>query len=340
MSKGVPAVEVRFLDGTTIEGKVMNFNIKRKVFHLMIDREAGQNTKPIMFSDVKTIHFLKEEEPNTEHYKLVKEGIEKSGSVAPVAYNLIVEFKDGEFLHGSAHKYSPDDEGFYIVPNNPETPYEKIYISQAAVKKVDCKRLVGDILIEQEKVTVDQLQEALRRQREQRQQKIGSLLKEQTSITDEQLEWSLEAQEEKPKKRLGELLIEAGYISGQQLENALRMQRERKIRRLGQILVELGYITPNDICIALSTQFEPPWVDLSKKEIDSQIVSILPEEEARQFLAVPIDTSDDRLVVAISDPQDPGIKKKLKSITGRGIELAIGYDEYIEYIINSVYGVE
>lgn len=320
----------------------MDFNIKRKVFHLSIgDTEDAQTTKPIMFSDVKIIYFLKAEE-KSGHYELVEEGIEKSESVAPIAYKLIVEFKDGDFLHGSAHKYSADEEGFYIVPDNPQSPYEKIYINQDAVKKVDSRRLVGNILIDQEKITTDQLEQALKEQRDQREQKIGSVLKQQNSITHEQLTSSLEAQKKKPKKRLGELLVDAGYISKQQLENALRMQTHRKIKRLGQILVQLGYITPNDICIALATQFGLPWVDLSKKKIHSEVASIIPEEEARRLTAVPIDAKGNTIVVAISFPsvEVEEIVKKLKSITGYDIELAIGYDGHIQYVINSIYGVE
>lgn len=342
MRKGLPSVEVVFLDKNKIKGRVMNFNIKRKVFHLMIgDTEEAQSTKPITFSDVKIIYFLKGED-KSGHYKLVEDGIEKSESVAPVAYKLIVEFKDGEFLHGSAHKYDPNEEGFYIVPDNPESPYEKIYVNQDAVKKVDSRRLVGNILIDQEKITTAQLERALEKQRDQREQKIGSILKEQNSITHEQLTSSLDAQKKKPKKRLGELLVDAGYISNQQLENALTMQKHRRIKRLGQILVQLGYITPNDICIALASQFGLPWVDLSKKKIHSEIASIIPEKEARHLTAVPIDAKDNTIVVAISFPSVPvdEIVKKLKSITGRDIELAIGYDGHIQYVINSIYGAK
>ncbi len=342
MTRGLPSVEVVFLDGNKAEGRVMNFNMKRKTFHLLIgDTEEAQTTKPIMFSDVRMIYFLKGED-NSGHYKLIEEGIEKSESAAPIAYKLIVEFKDGEFLHGSAHKYSPDEEGFYIVPDNPQSPYQKIYINQDAVKKVDSKRLVGNILIDQEKITTEQLEQALKKQRDQREQKIGSILKEQNSITHEQLTSSLETQKKEPKKRLGELLVDAGYISNNQLENALKMQTHRKIKRLGQILVQLGYITPNDICIALATQFGLPWVDLSKKKIHSEIASIIPQEEARRLTAVPIDVKGKTIVVAISFPsvEVEEIVKKLKSITGRDIELAIGCDGHIQYVINSIYGLK
>lgn len=339
MSRGLPPVMVTFLDGSKIEGRVMNFNIKRKVFHLMAVRADAQTTKAVMFTDVKTVHFLKEA-AESKHYELVEEGIEKSESVAPIAYKLIVEFKDGEFLHGSALKYSPDEQGFYITPDNPQSPHEKIYINQDAVKKVDQRRLVGNILMDRETITTEQLEIALKKQREQRDQKIGSILKEGRSITDEQLARSLEAQKGKPKKRLGELLIDAGYISEKQLENALTMQRQRRLKRLGHILVELGYITPNDICIALSSQSKIPWVDLSKKKISSRTASLIPEEEARLLLAVPVDIKDDAIVVAIADPEIENLKERLESITGREVELAIAYDGHIEYIINSIYGLK
>ncbi len=337
MTRGLPAIEIMFLDGNKTEGRVMSFSIKRNLFHLLIgDTEESQTTKPIMFKDVKMIHFLKEED-KSEHYKLIEEGIKKSESASPVAYKLIVEFKDGEFLHGSAHKYGPDEQGFYIVPDNPESPYEKIYINQDAVKKVDSKRLVGGMLVDEEKITSEQLEKGLKHQEKHREQKIGDILKEHSSITDEQLESSLETQKKDPKKKLGEILIDAGYISKEQLKNALTMQTGRREKKLGQILIDLGYTTPNDICITLSTQSGLPWVDLSKKEIHSEIASIMPEEEARRLLAVPIEKKNNTLVVAIANPADKDISEKLKSITGYDIEIAIAYDGHIQYILDSVY---
>ena len=332
-------MEVSFLDGTKIGGRLINFDIKRKLFHLLIgESKETQATKPILFKDLKAVYFLKGKERQDE-YKMLEGGIRIGDAVSPVAYVLVVEFQDGEFLHGSTHRYGPDEKGFYLVPNNPESPYEKIYVNQEAVKKVDSRRLIGGILLEDEKITALQLEKALKKQEEKREEKIGSILKEQTSLTDAQLQESLAHQRKEPKKRLGEILLDAGYLTQEQVQNALKAQKEGRAKRLGEVLVEMKYVTPNDICLALSTQFRLPWVDLSGKEIDPRVVMLLPGETARSLQAVPIDRKEDgTVVVVICNPQEKRIKEKLEAAIGQKAEVAIAYQGYIEHLLDLAHG--
>ena len=152
----------------------------------------------------------------------------------------------------------PMTRGSILVPLNPADRYERIYVNALAVKRVDSRRLMGNILVDQKKITPTQLVHALRYQREKREKKIGVILAEHNFITHGQLEESLQKQTERAKY-LGEILLEAGYITEEQLQYALTVQHENKKKKLGQILVELKYLAPNDICIALATQLHLGW---------------------------------------------------------------------------------
>lgn len=330
-------VLVRLQNGEEIKGDLLSlaFNANLPTFYVHPDTGQEQNENVAVRMDtVKAVFFLKkgEEDDSVIH----TETIEQSVFAGAAGFRLHVEFADGEMIHGSSHKYNPNDKGFYLVPLNPGDRYERIYVNAAAVKKVDSRRLVGKILVDQKKVTPEQLGHALQYQQEKREKKIGTILRENDLITNEQLEESLQKQKERPKY-LGQILLEAGYITEEQLDSALLIQQENKKKKLGQILVELKYITPNDICIAMATQFHLAWADLSAVNVPPEILKVLPEDVIRDLGIMPLEKVDDTLEVACSEPQEPGLVGVISRHTELKVELVMAYEGYIENAINRLF---
>lgn len=56
------------------------------------------------------------------------ETIDQSIYAGTVAFKLMVEFKDGDVLHGTILKYTPDDKVFFLIPLNPGDKSERIYL--------------------------------------------------------------------------------------------------------------------------------------------------------------------------------------------------------------------
>lgn len=321
-------VIVSFANGEEKTGKVVVFNTQKKTIHLEIENDDGQTgVQMIQMDDVKKIAFLKKDTASTSniHY----ETIDQSTFAGPIAFKLNVEFQDGELLIGSAMKYNPEDTGFFFIPLNPADQNERIYVNSQHIKRVDCKRLLGKQLVDNQQISESQLNEALRIQTEQRNKKIGSIMIEETMISQNQLEQSLHKQKERNIK-LGELLFESGYITQKQLEKALLIQKEYRKKRLGQILVALKYLMPNDICLALATQLGYAWVDLSTLEISDEIIGLLPVKAIKFFEVIPVGKKDsDVLIVASAQPNDPEMQKTLTSLTNYKLEFVIAYDGYI-----------
>jgi hypothetical protein len=299
-------------------------------------------------NSVKAIFYLKKEEADSASRAIVHtETINQSVYASTYGHMLHVEFNDGETIHGTAHKYNPNDKGFFVVPLSPVEKYERIYVNAGAVKRVESRRLegnifgkklVGNILIEQKKITRPQLEKALLHQQE-RQKKIGTILKEQNLITNEQLEESLQKQKEKAKF-IGEILMGAGYISEEQLQFALRVQQEKRKKKLGGILVELKYVTPNDICIALATQLQLPWADLSSLVVPPMAVAALPGDVIKRLEVIPVELKDNTLIVATAEPQVSGLKDEIGRYTALNVELAVSYEGYIEALIDRMFPKE
>jgi hypothetical protein len=326
-------VIVQFLTGEVKKGDIMLFNVNNPTFSLQVEKEDGTSEMhTVIIDSVKTIYFLKKEELSKTSLK--RETIEQTKYAGTVALKLMVEFKDGEALHGTTLKYSPNDKGFFLIPLNPGDKSERVYVNALAVKNVEQKMLIGKILVDQKKITPEQLQECLRIQKERRDKKIGDILLEEKFINEKQLQEALQKQEVK-HKLLGEILIEAGYITPNQLQHALLIQQKNREKKLGHVLVELKYVTPNDICIALATQFHRPWIDLSSVKIPVEIVTSLPEELMRRLKIIPVEKRKPNvLIVATSEPEAHDIRSEISRVTGSAVEFVIAYEEYIEAAIS------
>lgn len=325
---------VKFVSGEEKEGEIILFNVTKPTFHLQVTRDEGRKEIQLIRTDsVKMILFLKRTE-NAGTY-LRTETIDQSVYAGTTALRLRVSFKDGEVITGSTLKYDPSDKGFFLIPLNPADRSERIYINAKTVKSVHHERLFGHILVEQKKITSEQLEKSLRYQTEQREKKIGAILREKAIISDKQLQESLQKQKEK-NQLLGEILLEAGYITDEQLGYALSVQRANRKKKLGQILVELQYIAPNDICIALATQFHCPWMDLSQVKIPLEIALSLPEVVVRSLDVIPVEKKNNGrvLVVATSQPQDPSVGLEVSKHTPLNVELVVAYEGDIEAAID------
>ncbi|MBI5640717.1 MAG: hypothetical protein HZA17_09850 [Nitrospirae bacterium] len=325
-------VLVKLQNGEETRGELLSFNQNAPTFYIHTDKDKGTtNNVMLNTADVKAIFFQKRQ--NGDCSIVHMETIDQSVLAGLHGFRLDVEFRDGETIHGSAHKYSPNDRGFYLVPLNPADKYERIYVNALSVKRVDSRRLMGKILVDQSKITAGQLGQALKYQQENKEKKIGTILRENNLITHEQLGESLQRQKEHGKY-IGEILMEAGYITEEQLQYALLLQQENRKKKLGQILVELKFLAPNDICIALATQLSLPWADLSSVEILPGTATALPEDVVRRLCALPIEQRDDRLIIASAEPQAPGLKGEISRYTELEVELAVAFDGYIESVIN------
>ncbi len=331
-------VIVKFLEGGEKAGEVFSFNMNFPVFYLQAKNAKGEAENfPVKVDTVKQIIFLKKKDSNGNI--LHKETIDQSTYAGVLPYRLMVEFKDGQRIDGSTNKYHSKDKGFFVVPLNPADKSERIYINAAAVKDVDCKRLLGKKLIDQQNITVEEVDESFKQRRLERdkedtkknenlvrQSKGFFIIKDGTKQT-----------EEIKTKLLGEVIRGAGYITEQQLQDAVNKQKQQKGKKLGRILVDLKYVTPTDICVALATQFHLPWVDLSNMDIPQEVATLLPEKAVRKLGIIPIEKKDDILVVAISQPQHPLIGMKVSEFTSFIVELVIAYDGYVQSAIEKYF---
>jgi len=89
------------------------------------------------------------------------------------------------------------------------------------------------------------------------------------------------------KAKLGAVLVAAGLIDEFQLESALGEQA-RWGNRLGEALVQLGYVTEEDLVRTVSRHYGIPGVHLEGKQIEPEVLALLPAELAEAYRCIPL----------------------------------------------------
>ncbi|HZV90989.1 MAG TPA: ATPase, T2SS/T4P/T4SS family, partial [Candidatus Nitrosocosmicus sp.] len=144
----------------------------------------------------------------------------------------------------------------------------------------------------------------------------------------------------KNRKKLGEYLLEAGLITEPQLKEALRRQRQSK-EPLGRILARTGVVSETDVCRILHQQLGLPLVDLSTVAIDDSVISLVREDLAKKYTAIPLDLeARNTLRIAMADPLNAAALEDLRFQSGYFIRPVLAPPSAIVDAISKYYHID
>ena len=138
--------------------------------------------------------------------------------------------------------------------------------------------------------------------------------------------------------RVGQTMIDRGLVTMDQLDAALALQRSTG-QRVGDALVEIGALSRFDLTRILADHLGVPFVDLQAKQPDPLLTSVLPEEVARRYSALPITRWNDQLVIAMANPNDLFALDDLHLVTRSPIIAAMADEEHLATAIDRAYQV-
>ena len=136
--------------------------------------------------------------------------------------------------------------------------------------------------------------------------------------------------------RLGEILIQEGLLTEDQCRQALAEQKVSG-HRLGYVLVQQGIIDENTITKVLARQYRMPAVDLSRFEVDPNILKVIPAELALKHTVLPLKREGRTLTVAMADPTNLGLIEDLKFVTRYDLFPVIAGEYTLRTIIEKQY---
>ena len=141
-----------------------------------------------------------------------------------------------------------------------------------------------------------------------------------------------------PWPALGTLLVRDGVITAEQLEFALAAKRRSPELRLGEILVEHGYCTKAQVAIVLAEQHELEYVHVTLESIDLEAASLLSENLARRYCAIPVRFDEDgNVLVAVADPSNVMFSDELRLALGVPVRIGISTKDAIEVAIGRLH---
>ena len=172
---------------------------------------------------------------------------------------------------------------------------------------------LGRLLVERGVITEEQLQTALRVQRDQGGM-LGEILTQRGWVTPLSIAAAVAKQKaEEPLaaeqgsrpgrgeswKPLGTLLVEKGFISDVQLKQALALQRDGG-GFLGEILVDKGWLTASDLVLALAAQLGLDF-DVKRAVTERDEAVILPTDRAPAHFDVLEDVAGEEKLIKTAE---------------------------------------
>ncbi|MCX7727400.1 MAG: ATPase, T2SS/T4P/T4SS family, partial [Chitinispirillaceae bacterium] len=133
--------------------------------------------------------------------------------------------------------------------------------------------------------------------------------------------------------RIGEMLLRLGHITKEQHIQALRIQAE-KGGKIGEILVSIGAISEDKLYETLSKQFGITLIKLNENEV---IDNVIPYTVMEKYKVIPIrENGNNKLSLALSDPNRIYDLKELKMLTGYEIEPYLVKESTIDKILRGI----
>ena len=140
------------------------------------------------------------------------------------------------------------------------------------------------------------------------------------------------------RKRLGEILVESNYCTQEALDDAFQKAKDAKLR-LGAYLVKNNICSNKQISIALSKQFDIPFIDLDESLVDPVVGSLLTEKFCQDKIICPVKKDEKgKLVIAMTDPTDIMTIDYIEQITGMRVAPVVSSELSIINSLNNLYG--
>jgi hypothetical protein len=139
------------------------------------------------------------------------------------------------------------------------------------------------------------------------------------------------------RPNLGQILVRLKLINEEQVRTALELQQENG-RLFGECLLELGHIGEDDLSWALSSQLGLPFMNVSAEMCDPQALPKYPRDFLRRNRVLPLVETEDTLSVVLADPTDEVTVARLRRISGRELNIAVGTPSALTRALDDLLG--
>ena len=128
-------VVARFNDGRMLKGHTHDFVPEKELFHVIEEGESGAGAiHEVKVSDLKAVFFVKLLGGQSDYHE--RKSFAEASAARLHGIKIKVTFKDGEVMLGISLGYNKLKKGFFIVPIDPLSNNERIYVVAASAANV------------------------------------------------------------------------------------------------------------------------------------------------------------------------------------------------------------
>jgi type IV pilus assembly protein PilB len=135
---------------------------------------------------------------------------------------------------------------------------------------------------------------------------------------------------------IGKLLLDAQLVDENALSKAALQQKSAGGSLTGN-LVKIGALTEETLLGFLARHFGTPSIDLRNFEPDAVLTRLIPGDVASRFMALPVERSGRRLVVAMTNPTNIFAIDDIKFITGYEVEPRVASEAGLKKALDRAY---
>lgn len=127
-------------------------------------------------------------------------------------------------------------------------------------------------------------------------------------------------------------LVADGLLSEDKLKE-LQQKSDQEKKPIFSLLVDEGVISNEDLTKKIANVTKVPYVNLLNARIDQDILTLLPQEVAERYMAVPLGEMQHRLVVAMLDADNVQAVDFLSNKIGRPLKVYAASEEGIRKVL-------
>ena len=222
----------------------------------------------------------------------------------------------GGWLSGRSIGHIASAHGVFLFPPADERgSVQRMFVPASTYSEFEIGPRIGQVLVEQNAATAEQIDAAVAEQAALRTRKLGELLLVERIVGADQLLAAIDQQARMPVVRIGEALVALNLISPAQLASALEQQKSDRSIPLGELLVNGGHVSREHLQLALARKMGYPVVDAAAFPVEAEAVRRLPFSVARRMAVLPLLLRGTQLVVAMADPSRRAEIDELEFIT-------------------------
>ena len=137
--------------------------------------------------------------------------------------------------------------------------------------------------------------------------------------------------------QIWEILLANETINHEQLSDALRWQKSHPDEDVGNILLSRGILTEAQLLTAYAQRLDVIFVEKELVVKRPEVLRLVPEALARRYGIMPVDISGNKLVVAISNPEDLSVIEDVKMSSKMDVRIQLTTKDNIESAIDRYY---